>query len=294
LPDYYKHEQKIFIDFLKAGLAYQKESFVNWDPIDQTVLANEQVIDGRGWRSGALVEKKKLNQWFLKVSDFSEELLAELKNLKGWDERVLTMQERWIGKSEGQIIDFKLADSDAKIPVYTTRPDTLFGASFIGISPHHPIAQELAQKNSEIKTFIETCNRNAVDEQTIEKQEKTGIKTGLQVVHPLDRNWKLDVYIANFVLMEYGTGAIFACPAHDVRDFEFAQKYNLKITQVVAPKNQEKVELPYLESGIMINSAMLDGLDSATAKEKVFEILSSQKRAEKKINYRLRDWGVSR
>ena len=344
LPDYYKHEQKIFLDFLKAGLAYQKESFVNWDPIDQTVLANEQVIDGRGWRSGALVEKKKLNQWFLKVSDFSEELLSELKNLKGWDERVLTMQERWIGKSEGQIIDFKIdetsreilkqvQDDDAdnsslnslsslssshpesKIPVYTTRGDTLFGASFIGISPHHPIAQELAQKNSKIKTFIETCNRNAVDEQTIEKQEKTGIKTGLQVVHPLDPNWKLDVYIANFVLMEYGTGAIFACPAHDVRDFEFAKKYNLPIKQVVGPVVVHKTEnsipnilveplddnerlqelnLPYLEDGIIINSDFLNGLTCAQAKEKVFEILAAKNEATKKINYRLRDWGVSR
>jgi leucyl-tRNA synthetase len=345
LPDYYKHEQKIFIDFLKAGLAYQKESFVNWDPIDQTVLANEQVVDGRGWRSGALVEKKKLNQWFLKVSDFSEELLSELKNLKGWDERVLTMQERWIGKSEGLIIDFKIDEASkniskqvqdhdvnnsslnslssislnhseiSKISVYTTRPDTLFGASFIGISPHHPIAQELAQKNSEIKTFIETCNRNAVDEQTIEKQEKTGIKTGLQVVHPLDQNWKLDVYIANFVLMEYGTGAIFACPAHDVRDFEFAKKYNLPIKQVVGPvvvHNSEKsipdilveplddnerlkeLNLPYLEDGIIINSNFLNALTCAQAKEKVFEILSAKNEATKKINYRLRDWGVSR
>ncbi len=233
LPNYYKHEQKIFLDFLKAGLAYQKESFVNWDPIDNTVLANEQVIDGRGWRSGALIEKKKLKQWFLKVSDFSEELLSELKNLKGWDERVLTMQEKWIGKSEGLIVDFKIAESSEKISVYTTRPDTLFGASFIGISPNHPIAQELAKNNSEIKNFVDECNRSAVDEQTIEKQEKKGFKTGLQVFHPLDSNWKLDVYIANFVLMEYGTGAIFACPAHDERDFEFAKKYNLPIRQVV-------------------------------------------------------------
>ncbi len=233
LPDYYKHEQKIFLDFVKAGLAYQKESYVNWDPIDQTVLANEQVIDGRGWRSGALIEKKKLKQWFLKVSDFSEELLSELKNLKGWDERVLIMQEKWIGKSEGQIIDFKIADQDNKISVYTTRPDTLFGASFIGISPHHPIALELAQKNTEIKNFIEECNRSAVDEQTLEKQEKKGLKIDLQVVHPLDPNLKLDIYIANFVLMEYGTGAIFGCPAHDERDFEFAKKYNLPIKRVV-------------------------------------------------------------
>jgi leucyl-tRNA synthetase len=233
LPNYYKHEQKIFLDFVKAGLAYQKESFVNWDPIDQTVLANEQVVDGRGWRSGALVEKKKLKQWFLKVSDFSEELLSELKNLPGWDERVLTMQERWIGKSEGLIVDFKLTNG-ASIPVYTTRGDTLFGASFIAISPNHPIAQELAEKNSEIKNFIEECNRSAVDEQTIETQEKKGINTGLQVVHPLDDNWKLEVHIANFVLMDYGTGAVFGCPGHDIRDFEFAKKYNLPIRRVVA------------------------------------------------------------
>lgn len=234
LPNYYKHEQKIFLDFVKNGLAYQKESYVNWDPIDQTVLANEQVIDGRGWRSGALIEKKKLQQWFLKVSDFSEELLAELKNLPGWDERVLTMQEKWIGKSEGQIVKFKMGSNPANlIPVYTTRPDTLFGASFIAISPHHPIALELAKNNAVLKNFIDECNASAVDEQTLEKQEKRGFKTDLWVEHPFDSSWKLDVYVANFVLMEYGTGAIFGCPAHDERDFEFAKKYHLPIRQVV-------------------------------------------------------------
>ncbi len=269
LPDYYKHEQKIFLDFLKAGLAYQKESFVNWDPIDQTVLANEQVIDGRGWRSGALVEKKKLKQWFLKVSDFSEELLAELKNLPGWDERVLSMQEKWIGKSEGLLIDFNLTNGGA-IKVYTTRPDTLFGASFIGISPHHPIAQELAKTNAEIKKFIEECNASAVDEQTIEKQEKKGIDTGLKVEHPFDKNWKLPVYIANFVLMEYGTGAIFACPAHDTRDFEFAKKYNLPIKKVVAelPKFLEETpEIDFTNSEIQ---ALISKLKSQTKSEKEF------------------------
>ncbi len=297
LPEYYQHEQKIFGDFLDAGLAYQKESFVNWDPIDKTVLANEQVIDGRGWRSGALIEKKKLKQWFLKVSEFSEELLQELKNLNGWDERVLAMQEKWIGKSEGLLIDFEITEKKSQnqfIKIYTTRADTLFGASFLAISPHHPIALEMAQNNVEIKNFIDECSKNSVDEQTLEKQEKKGVRTGLQVFHPLDKNIKLDVFVANFVLMEYGEGAIFACPAHDIRDFEFAKKYNLKITQVVAPKNQESVDLPYLEDGIMINSAMLDGLDSKSAKEKVFEILASQNVAKKKINYRLRDWGVSR
>lgn len=287
LPNYYKHEQKIFLDFVKNGLAYQKEAYVNWDPVDQTVLANEQVIEGRGWRSGALVEKKKLKQWFLKVSDFSEELLAELKNLPGWDERVLTMQEKWIGKSEGLVIDFKwtqqqvLGDISGSIPTYTTRPETLFGASFIAISAHHPTALELAKTNPEAKKFIEECNISAVDEQTIEKQEKRGFKTGLQVEHPLDPHWKLDIYIANFVLMEYGTGAIFGCPAHDERDFEFATKYDLPIKQVI-------------EEDILINSDFLNGLTCFEAKEKVFEILSSKNQATKKINYRLRDWGVSR
>jgi leucyl-tRNA synthetase len=194
--DYYKHEQKIFIDFYKAGLAYQKESFVNWDPIDQTVLANEQVIDGRGWRSGALIEKKKLKQWFLKVSDFSEELLAELKNLEGWDERVLSMQEKWIGKSEGLVIDFEIDNINQqdvlkignRIQIYTTRPETLFGASFLAISSHHPIALELAKNNINIQQFIIECNKNSVDEQSLEKQEKNGINTGLKAIHPLNKN----------------------------------------------------------------------------------------------------------
>lgn len=301
LPEYYRHEQKIFLDFLKAGLAYQKESFVNWDPIDQTVLANEQVIDGRGWRSGALVEKKKLKQWFLKVSDFSEELLSELKNLKGWDERVLSMQEKWIGKSEGALVDFHFVGDESKakfgeekITIYTTRLETLFGASFVAISPNHPIASELAKSNQEISEFIAKCNRSAVDEQTIEKQEKSGIATKIKVYHPLDNSILLEVFIANFVLMEYGTGAIFACPAHDERDFEFATKYGLKITQVVAPKNGEKTQLPYLEDGILINSQMLDGLDCKSAKLKALEILAAKNLAAKKVNYRLRDWGVSR
>ena len=306
LPNYYQHEQKIFLDFLKAGLAYQKESLVNWDPIDNTVLANEQVIDGRGWRSGALVEKKKLRQWFLKISDFSEELLQELKGLKGWDERVLTMQEKWIGKSEGLVVDFELAqklDSEGsaslhKIPVYTTRPDTLFGAAFIAISAHHPVALKLAQTNSAIKEFIAECDKNAIDEQTLETQEKKGVKTGLQVTHPLDANWKIDVYVANFVLMDYGTGAVFGCPAHDARDFEFAVKYNLPIKQVVAPLVNEghatPTELPFLDDGTMINSEFLNGLTCEQAKEKVAEILCGKNQAERKVNYRLRDWGVSR
>lgn len=294
--NYFKHEQKIFIDFIKNGLAYQKKSFVNWDPIDKTVLANEQVIDGRGWRSGAIVEKKELKQWFLRVSDFAEELLGELKNLKGWDERVLTMQEKWIGKSTGLTINFEVVDSEVfnKIPVYTTRPDTIFGASFIAISPHHEISQKLAKENSEIQNFIANCNKSSNDEQTLETQEKLGIKTGLQVSHPLDSSIKLDVYIANFVLMDYGTGAIFACPAHDERDFEFAQKYNLPIKQVVEPLNGFEVNLPFLDDGKIINSGILNGLSCFDAKQKVFEILSKKNQATKKTNYRLRDWGISR
>jgi leucyl-tRNA synthetase len=307
LPEYYRHEQKIFLDFYRAGLAYQKESYVNWDPIDQTVLANEQVIDGRGWRSGALVEKKKLKQWFLKVSEFSEELLSELKNLSGWDERVISMQEKWIGKSEGLLIDFTIDNYEIleaqnflekNIRVYTTRADTLFGASFLAISANHPLANTLAntlaKNNIDLQNFIDQCNKSSVTEQAIETQEKLGFKTEIEVNHPLDSSIKLQVYVANFVLMDYGTGAIFGCPAHDARDYEFAKKYNLKITQVVSPISQENTELPYLEDGVMINSQLLNNLTCSQAKEKVFEILSAKNQAQKKINYRLRDWGVSR
>ncbi len=242
LPEYYRHEQKIFIDFVKNGLAYQKESLVNWDPVDNTVLANEQVIDGRGWRSGAIIEKRKLKQWFLKVSDFSQELLDELKNLKGWDERVLTMQEKWIGRSEGLEIDFTLSNHQNlslnidKVNIYTTRPDTLFGASFVAIAPNHPISINIAKNNPSVAEFIKKCNSGAVDEQTIEKQEKIGLDTKLLAINPINQE-KIPVYIANFVLMDYGTGAIFGCPAHDQRDFEFATKYQLAIKSVVANIN---------------------------------------------------------
>lgn len=214
LPDYFVHEQKIFLDFFKKGLAYQKESYVNWDPVDQTVLANEQVIEGRGWRSGAIVEKKKLKQWFLKVSQFSEELLSELKNLKGWDERVLSMQEKWIGKSEGLIINFEIANAKnlkldhQHIKIYTTRADTLFGASFLAISPNHPLALELAKNNPLIANFIVECNQGAVDELSLEIQEKKGYETEVEVIHPLDKSQKLKVFIANFVLMDYGCGDV--------------------------------------------------------------------------------------
>lgn len=260
LPDYFKHEQKIFIDFVKNGLAYQKESYVNWDPVDQTVLANEQVIEGRGWRSGALVEKKKLKQWFLKVSEFSEDLLQDLKTLSGWDERVLSMQEKWIGKSEGlklkfdldfeakrkdQLCQEKLAEIIAEFPqieIYTTRPDTIFGASFVAISPQSDLAIKLGQRNEKIQQFLGQCNKNLANEEAFEKQEKLGIFTDIKADHPFKEGEKLDVYIANFVLMDYGTGAVFGCPAHDERDFEFAKKYHLPIKKVVTNLDEFLVE----------------------------------------------------
>lgn len=252
-PEYYGFQQKIFIDFYKHGLAFQKESYVNWDPVDQTVLANEQVIDGRGWRSDAIVEKKKLKQWFLKITNYADELLESIKNenLKGWPEKVKLMQENWIGKSEGAMVDFKIDGKDDKIIVYTTRPDTLYGASFIGISANHPIAEELAKNNREIADFIEECKKAPVDEESLETMEKKGTPTGIFVEHPFDKNWKLPVWIANFILMDYGTGAIFACPAHDQRDYEFAIKYNLPIKQVVCSSadnilySSDKANLPY-------------------------------------------------
>ena len=233
-PDYYRHEQKIFLDFLKAKIAYKKESFVNWDPIDQTVLANEQVIDGRGWRSGAVVEKKKLSQWFLRVSDFAEALLDDLKELPNWPEKVKLMQENWIGKSEGAEISFRVTDSDDRITVFTTRPETIFGASFLAISCHHNLAKLAANNNPNIQTFINQNSSGSTKTEDLETMEKHGIFTGLYVEHPFIKNKKIPIWIANFVLMDYGTGALFGCPAHDERDFEFATKYNLPITQVVS------------------------------------------------------------
>ncbi|PNX46502.1 MAG: leucine--tRNA ligase, partial [Thermoplasmata archaeon M8B2D] len=293
-PEYYGWQQKIFIEFYKKGLAYQKESYVNWDPVDQTVLANEQVIDGRGWRSGVLVEKKKLNQWFFRTTDYAEELLKGLKNLTGWSEKVKLMQENWIGKSEGALVDFEIAN-DKKLTIYTTRPDTLFGASFIAISPNHPIAEKLAKQDSEVARFIEECEKTAVNEETLETMEKKGFDTGLTVAHPFDKSWKLPVYIANFILMDYGTGAIFGCPAHDERDFEFATKYDLPIKTVVKSANKDGFsELPFTEEGISINSSFLDGLSTSEAKKRAIEELKKLGKGEKKINYRLRDWGISR
>ena len=290
-PDYYQHEQKFFLDFLKHGLAYRKESMVNWDPVDNTVLANEQVVDGRGWRSGAVVERRKLNQWFLKITDFAEELLEGLSTLTEWPERVRLMQERWIGKSIGARVQFSVVNSDQKIEVYTTRPDTLFGASFIALSPQHPLTQQIASNNTALKDFIIECDKTGVAEADIEKAEKKGFDTGLKVSHPFITGQTLPAYVANFVLMEYGTGAIFGCPAHDERDFQFATKYNLPITQVVASGD---APLPYTGDGAIINSEFLNGMNVADAKKAAITKLKSLNIGEGTTNYRLRDWGVSR
>ena len=288
-PDYYKHEQKFFLELLTKGLAYQKESLVNWDPVDQTVLANEQVEDGRGWRSGALIEKKSLTQWFLKITDYADELLEDLKTLKEWPESVKTMQENWIGKSQGAEVEFKIKGSDKSIKIFTTCPDTLFGASFIAVSYNHPIIQQIT-KTPEIEACIAKCAHQSTAAAEIETAEKEGVDTGLKVVHPFDSSIEIPVYIANFVLMDYGTGAIFGCPAHDARDFEFATKYNLAINQVIGTDEP----LPYAGPGAMINSEFLDGLSTKEAKKAAIKKLEDMGLGKGVTQYRLRDWGISR
>ena len=298
-PGYYRHEQKMFLDFLKAGLAYRKESWVNWDPVENTVLANEQVIDGRGWRSGAPVEKKLLAQWFLKITEFADELLGALQKLPRWPERVKLMQENWIGKSDGARVFFELAGRKDRLEVFTTRPDTLFGASFIAVAPNHPLAAELAKNDRALADFIVECNRMGTSEATLEQAEKKGHRTPLDAVHPFDPKWTLPVYVANFVLMEYGTGAIFGCPAHDQRDLEFARKYGLKVTPVVLPpessaKNFAIGAEAYTGEGAHINSRFLDGLDVGAGKRRAISELEKLKSGKGATVWRLRDWGVSR
>ena len=301
-PDYYGHEQALFLDLLDAGLVYRKESEVNWDPVDMTVLANEQVIDGKGWRSGAAVERKKLSQWFLKITDFAEELLSGLGTLDDWPDKVRLMQENWIGKSQGLQFCFRLA-GDAPgtnvcdIEVFTTRPDTIFGASFVAISPGHPIAEALAGTDPKVRTFVDQCRQGGTTAAEIETAEKLGYDTGLEVIHPLDQTRKLPVWIANFVLMDYGTGALFGVPAHDVRDYEFATKYRLPVRRVVAA-DVSGADEPVVEaetaSGIAVNSDFLDGMTSAAASAEVVKRAESAGWGSGKTQYRLRDWGVSR
>jgi leucyl-tRNA synthetase len=295
-PDYYGHEQALFLDLYAAGLVYRKESAVNWDPVDHTVLANEQVIDGRGWRSGALVEKRKLSQWFLKITDFADELLEGLDKLDKWPEKVRTMQENWIGRSRGLEFAFTLSDGTS-LPVYTTRPDTIFGASFVAVAADHPVAQRAAQDNPQAQAFIDICKAGGTTAAEMETAEKLGFDTGLTARHPFT-GVELPVWIANFVLMEYGTGAIMAVPGHDQRDFDFATKYGLSIMRVVAA-SAEDAGRPFVGEaeageGVCVNSGFIDGMSVAEAKAAVIARAESEGWGEARTQYRLRDWGVSR
>tara|TARA_B100001057_G_scaffold431381_1_gene458781 strand:+ start:1086 stop:3638 length:2553 start_codon:yes stop_codon:yes gene_type:complete len=299
-PEYYKHQQKIFLELFDKGLVYRKESYVNWDPVDNTVLANEQVIDGKGWRSGAIVERKKLNQWFFKISKFSEELLNNLKNLDEWPEKVKIMQKNWIGKSYGCEIDFQIEGSKKvkTIKCYTTRPDTLFGFSFLALSVDHPLSK-FYEDDEEFKKFKDQCSKTGTTEESIAQAEKIGFQTNLWAINPLNKDNKVPVYFANFVLMDYGFGAVFGCPAHDQRDFDFAKKYNLEIKTVVKPKNEndsfEVSNEAFPGSGIIINSDFLNGLSAPDESiAKTIEILEKKKIGNRKTNYRLKDWGISR
>jgi leucyl-tRNA synthetase len=293
-PDYYKWEQWFFLQLLKKGLVYQEEAEVNWDPVDETVLANEQVIDGKGWRSGAVIEKKRLKQWFLKITDYAEELLEGTEKLDGWPEQVKTMQKNWIGKSEGMEFTFKLKDTDETIEVYTTRPDTIMGASFLALSTNHKTAAKASESSLSIKKFIEDQKKIKVAEADLAKQEKLGIDTGLFALHPFTGE-ELPVWIGNFVLSEYGSGALMAVPAHDQRDYEFAKKYDLAIKQVIKGSKKDDInEAAILEKNTLINSNEFDGLSFDEA-FKAIEIKSEQLQCGfRKTNYRLRDWGVSR
>jgi leucyl-tRNA synthetase len=297
LPNYYKHEQKIFLDFLKKGLAYRKESMVNWDPVDNTVLANEQVIDGKGWRTGAPVERRKLNQWFLKITAYADELLSALTTLDRWPDKVRTMQENWIGKSSGCHMEWVIENSNDKIAVYTTRPDTLFGASFIALAPDHPMAKQLTGSKTGFDEFLKQCAAGGTSEAAIEQAEKIGFDTGARAVHPFDPSITVPIYVANFVLMDYGTGAVFGCPAHDQRDLDFANKYNLHVRQVVEPLSGETIDITktaFTDDGRIINSRFLDGLTIADAKARAIAEVEKLKCGHGTTQYRLRDWGVSR
>ncbi len=341
-PDYYRHQQKLFLDFLRVGLVERKQSKVNWDPVDQTVLANEQVIDGRGWRSGAAVEQRELTQWFFKITAYSEDLLAALDKLERWPEKVRLMQRNWIGRSEGLLIRFALdpkttpsqesnqeSEQASELEVFTTRHDTLFGAKFMAIAPGHPLAQTAAAKNPALKNFIAECQRTGTAQELIEKAEKIGFDTGIKAIHPFDPNWQLPVYVANFILMDYGTGAIFGCPAHDQRDLDFVNRYGLGNVPVVCPPDIDPKKFVITDTafdgdGLLINSRFLDGMTIEQAKEEVAKRLensflpsdgsphlsplagegkgggagkgegSNRPVGQRQINFRLRDWGISR
>src|SRR5215471_15609750 len=308
-PGYYGHQQKMFLDFLRAGLVERKLGKVNWDPVDQTVLANEQVIDGRGWRSGALVEQREMLQWYFTITKYSDDLLAAIDKLDRWPEKVRIMQRNWIGRSEGLLVRFALdpkttPGGESELKVFTTRPDTLFGAKFMAVAPDHPLATAAAAKNPALAEFIAECKRHGTAQEIIDTAEKQGFDTGIKAIHPFEPGWKLPVYVANFILMEYGTGAIFGCPAHDQRDLDFVNKYGLGNTPVVCPPGQDPkifviTDTAYDGDGRMINSRFLDGMTIADAKEDVAKRLEKETRggrpvAARQVNYRLRDWGISR
>jgi leucyl-tRNA synthetase len=308
-PTYYKHQQKMFLDFLAAGLAEREKRKVNWDPVDMTVLANEQVIDGRGWRSGAVVEQREMNQWVFKITKYAPELLDALDTLDRWPDKVRLMQRNWIGRSEGLLVRFALDAAttpagETELKIFTTRPDTLFGAKFMAISADHPLAQAAAAKDPKLAEFIAEIKRIGTAQEIIDTAEKQGFDTGIRAVHPFDPNWKLPVYVANFVLMEYGTGAIFGCPAHDQRDLDFVNKYSLGNIPVVCPEGQDPktfliTDTAYDGDGRMINSRFLDGMTIDAAKEEVARRLEREMRGnapvgERQVNFRLRDWGISR
>ena len=298
-PEYYKHQQEFFLELYDKGLVYRKENYVNWDPVDQTVLANEQVVDGKGWRSGAIVERKKLNQWFFNISKFSEDLLQGLDALENWPNKVKVMQKNWIGKSFGCEVEFKIESEKPieSIKCYTTRPDTLFGFSFLALSVDHPLAKYY-EEDKEFQKFREECSKTGTTEESIASAEKLGFKTDMIAVNPLDKNMKVPVYFANFVLMDYGLGAVFGCPAHDQRDLDFAKKYNLKITPVVKPEKDKDFEInneAYTGEGYLYNSDFLDGLKVPSESIiKTIEFLEKNNLGTKKTNYRLKDWGISR
>ena len=289
-PKYYKWEQLIFKKFFEKGLVYKKKSLVNWDPIDETVLANEQVIDGKGWRSGAPVEIKEIDQWFIKITDYADELLSSLNEVD-WPENVKTMQENWIGKSHGAEIKYQIKDSEEYLTAFSTRPDTIYGVSFVAISPNHKIALNLSEHDKKIESFLKQCKETSSAEADMAKAEKLGIDTGMKVIHPLTDE-EIPVWIGNFVLLDYGTGVVMGVPGHDQRDFEFASKYNLDIKQVISSSTND--ELPVLTRGILLNSDKYNDLDSDSASKKIIEELSEKKLGEGLIQFRLRDWGVSR
>ena len=296
-PGYYEHQQHLFLDLYARDLAYRRESWVNWDPVDNTVLANEQVIDGKGWRSGAPVEKRLLSQWFFKITEYADDLLEALNDLDRWPDRVRLMQQNWIGRSEGAFVSFALDGHDDRLEVYTTRPDTIFGMSFCALSPNHPLATALAESNAELAAFIDDCNRMGTSEEAIEKADKKGVDTGIRVKHPFEDR-SVPLYVANFVLMEYGTGAIFGCPSGDQRDLDFARKYGLDVITVVRPASADDsftvTDECYAGDGVLVNSDFLNGLDVDTAKSTVIARFEADDVGRGTVQFRLRDWGISR